>query len=72
MVTDTTPEAARVQLEAIRRLGESRRLLAACEMSDMVRELTRARLKSENPGLDPAGIRDILILEFYGVRRPIA
>lgn len=70
MAFDTTPEAAKIQIEVLRRLGENGRLELACQMSDMVRELARARLRAEHPELDAAAIRDLLIFELYGFRRP--
>jgi hypothetical protein len=68
MTFDTSDEAARVQTEVLRRLGPARRIAIACEMSETVRELARARIRAAHPGLDPAGVRDVLIFELYGLR----
>lgn len=70
MVFDTTPEAAEVQRDVIRRLGPERRFKLACQMSEAVRDLVRARLRAKHPELDAAAIRELLIFELYGLRRP--
>lgn len=69
MALDTSTEAARVQTEIHRGLGGPRRLELACQMSETVRELARARIRSKHPEFDEAAIRDWLIWELYGVRR---
>jgi len=45
MSPDTTPEAARVQLAALRRLGPEGRLLKAFELSNLVATLYLAGMK---------------------------
>jgi hypothetical protein len=69
MNSDTSREAARVQAEAHRRMGASRRLELAFRMSSFVRALAEARIRAKNPGYDPTEVRDRLIWELYGVRR---
>lgn len=46
---DTTPEAARVQLEIYRRMSPSRRLELALELSDNVRRLVAAGVRHRHP-----------------------
>ena len=46
---DTTPEAARVQLEIFRRMNPSRRLELACEMSDTIRKVSADGVRSRHP-----------------------
>lgn len=70
MAFDTTREAAEVQAEVIRRLGPERRFELACQMSEAVRELARARLRATHPELDASAIRELLIFELYGIRLP--
>ena len=69
MPLDTSTEAAHVQTETHRALGGQRRLQLACQMSEAVRELARARIRSKHPEFDESATRDWLIWELYGVRR---
>jgi hypothetical protein len=48
-MTDTSPAAAHVQLEVLRRLSAERRLTLAVEMSLAARALLMARLRTEHP-----------------------
>ena len=68
-VNDTSSEAARIQALVHRRMGGPRKVLMACQMSDAVRAMACARIRSRRPELDERGIRDELIWELYGVRR---
>jgi hypothetical protein len=68
MTSDTSPEAARVQTEVYRRLGEGRRFELACELSEFVRALCYERIRKENPTLDDLGARRQLVWELYGIR----
>ena len=69
MPLDTSVEATRVQTEIHRALGAPRRLELACQMSETVRELARARIRSKHPEFDESATRDWLTWELYGVRR---
>ena len=69
MLLDTSVEAARVQTEIHRALGAPRRLQLACQLSETVRDLARARIRSKHPEFDETATRDWLIWELYGVRR---
>ena len=69
MPLDTSAEAGHVQTKIHRRLGAPRRFEIACQLSETVRELARARIRSKHPEFDEAAIRDWLIWELYGVRR---
>jgi hypothetical protein len=66
MSFDTSAEAARAQAEVIRKLGPPGRIRLACQMSETVREFARARIRAQNPELNAAQIRDLLIWELYG------
>lgn len=66
---DTTAEAAEVLAAVHRRLSGPRKVLIACQMSDSVREMARARIRTCMPGLDESSVREQLIWELYGVRR---
>lgn len=67
---DTTEEAARIQTEIHRRMGPAGRLALAGRLSVMVRRLALSRLRATHPDLSEGQIRDLLIRELYGVRRP--
>jgi hypothetical protein len=67
---DTSPEAARIQAEIHRRLGGPRKILIACQMSDAIREIARARIRTQHPDFDEARVQDELVWELYGFRRP--
>ncbi len=47
--SDTTPEVLALQVEAWRRMSPGARVELAWEMSEMARELLRARLRGEHP-----------------------
>ena len=68
-VNDTSSDAARVQALVHRRMGGPRKLMMACQMSDAVRAMASARIRSRHPELNEREIRDELIWELYGVRR---
>jgi hypothetical protein len=48
-ISDTSPEAAEVQLNIFRRMTEEQRLAMALEMSGLVRETILSRIQSEHP-----------------------
>ena len=65
---DTSPDAARAQAEAHRRMGPARRFKAACQMSDSFRRIAMNRIRAQNPGLSDPQCRAQLVWELYGVR----
>jgi hypothetical protein len=66
---DTSPEALEVLATVHRKMPGVRKLLLACQMSDSVRTLALARIKTQHPKLDDTQIREQLTWELYGVRR---
>lgn len=71
MSRDTTAAAARVQLEAQRRLGEAGRLRVALDMSITARALAAAGIRREHPEWDDARVRrELLRLAFAPARLP--
>lgn len=46
---DTTPEARRIQLDALRRLDGPTRLEMACRMSDDARAMSEAGIRHRHP-----------------------
>jgi hypothetical protein len=71
MISDTTAEAAALQMEVHRRLGSNGRFRAAVEMSELVRELATAGLRARRPDLNDVEIRRELIRQLYDVRVPV-
>jgi hypothetical protein len=65
---DTTPEAERVQADVLRRLGPSRRLEIAFEMSQEARTLVQQRLHRQHPEFDEVSLQRALIEDLYGIR----
>jgi hypothetical protein len=49
MISDTSPEAAAMQLKIWRSMTGEQRVQIAMDMSEFARELTRARLRQEHP-----------------------
>jgi hypothetical protein len=68
-VQDTTTEAERIQAEVHRRLGGARTFQIACEMSDAVREMARARIRARHSGCDEHVVEAQVLWELYGFRR---
>lgn len=66
---DTSPEAMRAQTEAQRRLGGAQRFRTTCMMSQTLRDLAVARIRSMHPELDERGVRDRLLADLYDFRR---
>jgi CHASE2 domain-containing sensor protein len=63
--SDTSPDAARVQLEAQRRLGEDGRLRMALDMSLAARALAAAGIRENHPDWDEQQVRrELLRLAF--------
>jgi hypothetical protein len=54
---DTTPEAARVHLEIVRRMPASRRLELALGMSNSLRKVVAAGVRHRHPEFSPDQVR---------------
>jgi hypothetical protein len=66
MLSDTNPDAEKVQLDLIRRMSVGQRLARAMDWSRMVVHLSRQGLAKANPGLDGQQL-DLLWVEVqYG------
>ena len=64
-LSDTSPDAERVQIEVLRGLSCEQRLLTALEMSDLTRELARAGILLEHPEwTERQVIRELLRISF--------
>ena len=66
---NTSPDAARVQAAVHRELGAAGRFALACEMSEAVRSMMRARIRDKHPEFDESAVLDELMVELYGFRR---
>ena len=63
---DTTPSAQALQDQAHRRLGPEGRLQVALELSEAVRDLRLAGLRSVSPGASEAELVRMFISETHG------
>ena len=66
MPSDTTPEAAAVQQDIFRHLTTEQRLRMALEMSESMREIALAGLRSRRPDLTADELSRELIRIMYG------
>lgn len=64
---DTSSEAAEAQAAVHRRLGGVQKLLIACEMSDLIRQVAQDRIRREHPELSDEQVVQKLIGELYGI-----
>jgi hypothetical protein len=69
-VLETSPEAARAQAEAYRRMGPARRFRAACDMSDAFRRVSLQRIREQHPEFSERECKRQLVFELYGIRLP--
>lgn len=63
---DTTPEAWKVYVAALRRLGPAGRLRMAFELSDNARAVTEAGIRQRHPDWDDRRVRLALIRTVLG------
>jgi len=71
MASDTSPEAAAIQAEIFRRMTPEERLRIALELSEEMRNITLAGLRSRHPEMSEEELRRELIREWYGIVLPI-
>jgi len=65
-LTDTDPEAARVQMDLLRRASPARRLRLALSLSESVLSLSRAGIAHRLPGASPREIGLEFVRLHYG------
>jgi hypothetical protein len=70
MPFDTTLAAVAVQLEIFRRMTTEERLHLALEMSESLRNIALAGLRSRRPDLDADGLARELMRIMYGIVPP--
>jgi len=68
--SDTSSEAAAVQLEIYRRLGGSGRAALAIELSEMTRATAVAGIRHRHPGMSEAAALRELMWRLHGVPLP--
>lgn len=67
---DTDPEAWTRYNAVLDRMDGPKRLLAALELSDTVREIRLAGLRARHPDLNPRQVVARLVAEDYGIDLP--
>ena len=68
-VTDTTAEAAAIQLAMYRAMSPSARVQIAVDLSDAVRETARAGIRRRHPEYSEAEVARAFIAMLYGKNR---
>jgi hypothetical protein len=71
MPFDTTPAALAVQRDIFRRMTTEQRLHLALEMSESLRNIALAGLRSRRPELDTDGLSRELMRIMYGIVPPL-
>jgi len=66
MISDTNPEAAAIQAEIFRRMTPEQRVRLACEMSEGMRDVALAGLRSRRPELTEDELARELMRLMYG------
>jgi hypothetical protein len=70
-VSDTTPDARRIQLKILQGMSGEQRLMVAFEMSLFARELARTRICGEHPEWNEVEVRrELLRLAFLPAPLP--
>ena len=65
---DTTSAAAAIQQEAYRRLGPAGRFNIAAELTNVVREMSRAGIRKRHPEYTSEQVSAELVWYIYGLR----
>lgn len=66
MLSDTSPEAEKVQIELLRKMSVAERIGRVREWSRMLVHLSRQGLARANPGLDDRGLDLLWVEQQYG------
>ena len=67
MISDTTPEAEAHQRQIFQRMSGEERLLVSMALSDQMRDIALAGLKSKHPQATEDEIRDLFIKIVHGL-----
>jgi hypothetical protein len=65
-ITDTTPQAAAVQLQLYRAVGPTRRVQIAVELSDVVRQLSLDGIRRRHPEYSEREVAQSFLALVYG------
>ncbi|MEK6372733.1 MAG: hypothetical protein AABO58_08555 [Acidobacteriota bacterium] len=65
-LTDTTPEAAALQLQLLRRAGPAARVKIAADLSDAVRETALEGIRRRHPELSEQQLAQSFLALVYG------
>lgn len=66
--TDTSPAAHAMQIQLYRKAGPERRAEIAAELSEIIRDLSRAGVRMRNPGFTEPEVTREVVRIFYGNR----
>jgi hypothetical protein len=66
VLSDTHPDAEKVQIELLRRVSAAERLGKALSLTAWVVNLSRRRIAELNPGLDPQELNVKCVDLYYG------
>ena len=66
MARDTSPDAARAQIEAAQQLGREGRLRVGVGMSEDARQISSDGIKRRHPDLSDAQARHLVLCALYG------
>ena len=70
-ITDTSPDAARVQLEIVRRMTGEERIAITFKLTNLMRRAAAGRIRAENPDWTEAQIkRELLRIAFLPAPLP--
>ena len=71
MIRDTSPEAAKVQLEILRKMTGEQRMQIAFKLTDFMRRAALSRIRSEHPEWTEWQVkRELLRIAFHPVPLP--
>jgi len=64
---DTTPEAEKRQEEIFKRLSGAEKVRLAMSLSDNIRDIAQAGLRSRHPSASEKELKSIFLRELYGI-----
>jgi hypothetical protein len=67
MMTDTTPEAKKRQEDIFKRLSGAEKVKLAMALSDNIRDIAQAGLRSRYPSASERELKSIFFRELYGI-----
>ncbi len=71
-LSDTSPTAKKVQMQIFASMSGEERILWALEASELTREFTKSKIRSDHPDWDEAQVsREVLRLQFLPGELPV-